>query len=224
MIKVKDLRDGKGSKIYEDEKTEKRYRTVIASFSWPRSKPGYLVIGALDIKDDPDIKKPSIYILKDKGVRTTHEMLRGVDDYKSVFQFQTVYLDNRSRAVVKTISDFREKKNKEGGSVNWGVSRVPLLDDPKCLEHYIDKIQERMSTGTLFFTDDSILHDLLASMKSEELKNMSIEDQPALFPLGAVVCVLDSYKSTMNLAEQVIKRNKELQQSLARRHGNLRGN
>ena len=76
---------------------------------------------------------------------------------------------------------------------------VAYLNDSKCLVFYIEKIKERTGERKTLFVgeENSFLSDAIYSVKPQEIKDAGIEDQPAIFALGAVVCVLDSRKFEM---------------------------
>lgn len=176
-----------------DPESKKSYGLIIGGLGWPETKPGLIVIGAVDVEEDTEIEAWPITILTEFGESDPTALCKAALDLKNEYSVDSIYA-YPNPSMVDFLDGFNEDRRRRGLD--------PLsLDDPPELDKgsILSALQlvrrlTRPGRKILSFATGSILPRYLLSISIEDAADLTFGDEPSLAALSAALSVLSAWR------------------------------
>jgi hypothetical protein len=186
-----------GERYYLNTGTNEKYGEIMGGLAWPGTKDGFLVIGAVDLFENTELKGRHIRILTESSessidvfLKRALELQRHFSPFMEIIKF---YGDTTSLAMMKLLDQFNRDRRSRGLDPFY-LTEAPELKNPKKLEFYAQLIKKYTQPGrkTLHFCDTAV-PSYLTSLSPDEISK-SVLDHPPVAALGYALAVLSTWK------------------------------
>jgi hypothetical protein len=114
--------------VFTNEQTGDEYRRIVGGLAWPHGeKPGYAVVVAEALKEDPQPKERPIWVIKEIEDHDILNLLRYCQDLQESFMVQDWYGNTGDKAMMANLYHL----NREAGKRDrFAFKTPPYANDP----------------------------------------------------------------------------------------------
>ncbi len=186
-----------GEPYYLNTETGEKYGEIVGGLAWPEVKEGFLVIVAVDLLEDAELKARHIRVLAEASGLNMDIFLRYALNLQKRFSpfFQTIrfYGDTTSVAKMELLDEFNKNRRKQNLDPFY-VTEAPQLRSPQKSEFYAELIRRYTLSGRrILHFRNTTLPGYLASVSLTGI-NETILDDPPIAALGYAMAALSTWR------------------------------
>jgi len=186
-----------GEPYYLNTETGEKYGEIVGGLAWPEEKEGFLVIVAVDLFEDTELKARHMRVLAEASELNIDIFLRYALNLQKRFSplLQTIrfYGDTTSMAKMALLDEFNKNRRKQNLDPFY-VTEAPQLRSPQKTEFYAQLIRRYAQSGrrTLHFRNTT-LPGYLAGVSFTEISDTILNDPP-IAALGYAMAALSTWR------------------------------
>lgn len=180
---IEKIEDPDGTISFRDKETGAKYGRIIGGFGWPGTKPGFVVVVAEDLIEEPSLKIRIARVLAEIEDQSVESLFQKCLDLRERYQVEDFYGNTENRPMMEFLYDF----NRDHKDMNplW----LRLAPFPEDFPYHVHVIEGRLNQDkkTLYLGEKSILRGHLMELSPEEIMRASMWDHPSIAALGYAV-------------------------------------
>ena len=186
-----------GEPYYFNTETTEKYGEILGGLAWPETREGFLVIAAVDLFENTELKDRHIRVLAEASESNVDIFLKHALELQRHFSpfMETIrlYGDTISPVMMRLLDQFNRDRRQRGLNPFY-LTEAPQLKGPQKLEFYAQLIRKYTQPGrkVLHFCNTA-LPSYLMGLSPEEISK-SVLDHPPVAALGYVLAVLSTWK------------------------------
>ena len=177
---------------------------MVGGLAWPHGgQPGYAVVVAEALKEDPQLKDRPLWVIKEIEESDILNMLRYCRDLQEPFMVQDWHGNTGDKAMM---ANFHHLNRETGKRDRFSFRSAPYANEPNGLAFYMPIIKKYLATNRkiLHFGQESKLPGYLAQVGLEDMLTNPAE-LPPIAALGYVLAYLERYKPAPSRAKKTIR-------------------
>ena len=178
--------------VFINQDTGDEYRRIVGGLAWPYGKkPGYAVIVAEAMKEDPQLKDRPIWVIKEIEEPDILVLLRYCQDTQEPFMVQSWHGNTGDKAMMANFYHL----SREQGQGRFTFRMAPYASKPNGLAHYMPIIKKYLAINRkiLYLGQGSKLAGGLAQAGAEAL-SQNPSEYPPIAALGYALTYLYTVK------------------------------
>ena len=186
---IEKIEDRDGIISFRDKETGGKYGRIVGGFGWPAAKPGFVVVVAEDLIEEPFLKIRITSVLVEIEDQSLERLFQKCLDLRERYQVEDFYGNTENRPMMEFLYDYN-RDHKDMAPL-W----LRLASFPEDFSYHVHVIEGGLNQDkkTLYLGEKSMLRGHLMELSPEEIMRASVWDHPSIAALGYAVSQLKRY-------------------------------